>query len=782
MLHIKRILKSILKYKTSSGLTLLSLIISFTGIIILTLYVSFEKSFDKFHTNADTIYRLELRGEGSWLPAKMSPVIKQNIPEIKSVTRLTSRKDYITTPALNETNTKFLSNYYFADSAFFEMFSFPLVIGNKNTVLKEPHGAIISESLSQKLFGTNNPIGQNIITENISYKVTGVMNDFPKNSSLQADCILPFTVYTAEKQYYYFDEWNEWSFNNVMMLQPGSDPNIIAAKIEKLPEIAKQIAQEKASYTGTETFVYLRPLHNFHFYNDGFLSGYTNPVVLKVLVLLIFILAVMGAVNFINFSTSQAPLRAKALSVTRVLGGRRISAMGQILAESILLALLAIFVSLLIYRLSFHFIETMFSIQGLDMSGRYIFLLLFVLFALLFGVIAGLYPSKYITSPPVAQTVKGHVSFTGKGKNLRNSLIIVQFVFTIALITSSLVIEKQLNYWRNFDIGINKEHVVYLSTTSELRQHYKAFADELMKDQNIVDYTYTQFIPGNVGMGWGREVEGQYISFKCWPIDDRFLDFFGIELTQGRKFLSGDQSDIGDFILNEKAVAEFGWEKPLERKINGFNEDVHPVVGIAKDFNFSSLKSEVPAMALWRTNERKNQLLLRLAPGNYTQVIKNIEKTAHEFDSKNQFEVRFLDDALNYLYSKEEKMARFIEFVAIWTILLSITGLLGLVIFISRDRIKEIGVRKVNGATIPEVVFLLNKDFVKWVAIAFVVATPAAFFAMQKWLENFAYKTTLSWWIFASSGLAALAIALFTVSWQSWKAAAKNPIESLRYE
>jgi putative ABC transport system permease protein len=781
MLQFKHILKSILKYKTSSGLTLLSLVISFTGIIILTLYVSFEKSFDGFHKNADSVYRLELRDKSSWLPAKMSTVIKQNIPEVKAITRLTSRNDYVTTPELNETNTKFIANYYFADSTFFEMFSFPLVIGDKASVLNGSHSAVISETLSHKLFGDKNPVGQNILAENIAYKITGVMKDFPKNSSIQADCVMTFAVYTTEEQYSYFDSWSEWSFNNVMLLQPGSDPSAVACKIEKLAEIEEHINQQKAEYKGTDTFIYLRPLKNLHFYNDGFLSGYTNPVILKVLILLIFILAIMGAVNFINFSTSQAPLRAKALSVARVLGGKRIFSMGQIITESVLLSLLAMLISLGIYWLSYRFIESLFAIQGLAISGRYIFLLFFGLFALLFGIIAGLYPSKYITSPPIAQTVKGNIHFSGKGKIFRNTLIITQFVCTIALIASSLVIEKQLNFWRNFDIGINKDHVVYLSTSAELRKHYQAFADELMKNNNISDYTYTQFIPGSVQMAWSIEADEQYISFNCWPIDDRFLDFFGIRIDKGRKFLPGDKSDIGNFILNEKAVDEFGWNNPLERKIEGF-EGTAPIVGVTKNFNFSSLKSEVPALVFWRIDDRKNQLLLRLLPGNYTQVMEFIKNTAHKFDSKNQFEVKFLDDALNELYSKEERIARFIEFVALWAILLSIAGLLGLVIFISRDRIKEIGIRKVNGAKVSEVIMILNRDFVKWVAIAFVIATPIAYFAMHKWLENFAYKTELSWWIFVLAGLLALGIALLTVSWQSWRAATRNPVEALRYE
>lgn len=782
MIQLKRIFKSILKYKTSSVLTLLSLVISFTGIIILTLYVAFETSFDRFHTNRDSIYRLELRGEGSWLPAKMSTVIKQHIPEVEQITRLSSDKDFITTPELNEEDIKFLSNYCFVDSAFFEMFSFPLLLGDKSSVLNDPHSAVISESLSKKMFGESNPVGQTLIAENISYHITGVMNDFPKNSSFQADCILPFTIYTVEKRYYYFDEWSEWSFNNILVLKPGTDPERVVAKIEKLSEIEPQIKQEKADYKGSGTFVFLRPLTDIHYSNDGFFSGYTNPVVLNVFVLLIVVLTLMGAVNFVNFSTSQAPLRAKALSIGRVLGGRRISAMVQIAAESIILSMLAMIISILLYWSSFRLLEAMFSIQGLDLEGRFYFLLLFLLFSLLFGVLAGLYPSKYITSPPLAQTVKGNIQFTGKGKVFRNVLIITQFVFTIALISSSLFIEKQLDFWRNFDIGINKEHVVYLSTSPELRKHDKAFASELIKNKRIVDYTYAQFIPGNVAMGWGRGVEGQYISFKCWPVDDRFLDFFGIELAEGRKFALSDQLDLEGFILNEKAVAGFGWTKPLERSINGFSGEMHPVIGVAKDFNFSSLKTEVEPMAFWRTNERKNKLMLRIAPGNYTEVVKYIQDTAHQFDPKNQFEVNFLDDALNELYAKEERMARFIEFVALWTILLSVTGLLGLVVFISRDRIKEIGIRKVNGAKVSEVMAMLNKDFIKWVAIAFVIATPIAWYAMRRWLENFAYKTELSWWIFALAGLLALGIALLTVSWQSWKAATRNPVEALRYE
>ncbi len=781
MLHLKRIYKSILRYKTSSILTLLSLIISFTGIIILTLYVSFEESFDSFHENKSSIYRLETRLDGSWLPAIMSEEIKTNIPEVESSTPIWDYKMPVSTSELQKSNTKFDSDIIFANESFFDIFSFPLRVGDKETVLKEPHSAVISEELSQKLFSNNNAIGQSIIINKTLYVIKGVMENFPKNSSLQGDCILSFSTYLEEEKYSFFTDWYEWSFSNYLKLTPTSDPQKVAAKIEALPKIDEVIAEERNEYSGNDTYMVLRPVDKIHFFSDDSVS-YINPVVLNIFKILMIILAIMGAVNFINFSTSQAPLRAKSLSVIRVVGGKKLASMVQIITESVILSIAAMIISLSIYEIMNGPLESLFNIEGLKLNGRYIFLLVFLLLAIVFGIIAGLYPSRYISSPPIAQTVKGDIHFSGKGKTFRNSLIVLQFIFTIALISSAFTIEKQLKFWRNFDIGINKEHVVFLRTTEALQNHYQAFANELLNDQNIKDYTYSQFLPGHVGMGWGRDTEdGQYIQFKCWPVDDRFFDFFDIELADGRKFLEGSKADINSFILNEKAVEKFGWKDPLTRDIKGFEEN-GKIIGIAENFNFSSLKDDITPLAFWLTEDRKNILMLRVSPGNYTQTKTYIENTAHKFDPKNKFEVMFLEDALNEQYAKEETMAHFIEFVTLWCFLLSVTGMLGLIIFISRDRIKEIGIRKVNGAKVSEVILMLNKDFVKWVAIAIIVATPLAWFAMNKWLENFTYKTNLNWWIFALAGLFALTIATITVSWQSWKAANRNPVEALRYE
>jgi putative ABC transport system permease protein len=778
MLQFKRILKALLRYKTSSGLTLLSLVISFLGILILTLYVSYEKSFDGFHKNEKQVYRLTTKMRGASIPAVFSDVIQENIPEVESITPFCFWSGKISTTAKSGSTTNFPASMLYANNSFFDLFTFPLQLGNQTTALTEPNTVVISESFSKKLFSSGNPLGESLLINGESFKVSGVMTDFPKNSSFQADCVTSFATCLKDGRYG-VKEWSEWSCNIFVKLRKGTNPEQVAAKMEQLSVLAAKIKDLKSLYPN-QPFMELTPLEKIHFLPASNYQS-TNPLILNVLILLIVILTLMGAVNFINFSTSQAPLRSKALVLRQVLGGKKRSSMGQIIAESVLLSIAALAIVLGIHQLSYPTIESLFGISGLSFGGRYLFFLWFFLFAVGFGILAGLYPAWYITSSPVSQSIKGNAHFLGKGKAFRSVLITIQFVFTISLIVSAFVIEKQLNYWRNFDIGLHKEQVVYLHTTPRLQSRYQAFADELTKNKSIVDFTYSESIPGGAINCWSREVDGQQIQVCSWPVDDHFLDFFGIKIAEGRKFAKGSKADINTFILNKKAVEKFGWENPLERKIDGVNFKGQ-VIGITENFNFSSLKEEISPMLFWLTEGRKYNLLLRIKPGNITETIDYIKSTALKFDGENPIEVQFLDDALNQLYEKEEHLGRFIEFVSVWCMLLAVTGLLGLIIFICRDRIKEIGIRKVNGATIAEVVLMLNTDIIKWVVVAFVIAVPIAWYAMNKWLENFAYKTELSWWIFALAGLLALGIALLTVSWQSWKAAMRNPVEALRNE
>ncbi len=779
-MFIKRLFKSILKYKTSSILTLLSLVISFLGIIILSLYVSYEKSFDQFHENKDNIYVLKTRMYDYNLPEVLKDVIDKNLPEVEKSLVLKFFGEYrVTTPQLKVTNTFFDAQSMMASADFFNVFSFKLLQGEKDKVLKNPNTAVITETLASKIFNDKPAIGEIITINGEKFTITGIMVDFPQTSSFSTDCLTSYATYT-QKNLSLEDRYSEWSFQIVLQLKDNVNGDDVARKIETIPDLVETFEYFKSKYSDEDIFI-VKSYNDLHYDISNTYIKTVNPIILKVLVILAIVLAVMGMVNFINFSTSQAPLRSKALSVTRVLGSNRVSSMLQIIAEALTISLIALMISLAIYYEVYSGIESLFNIEGLALNGRYYFIFIFIAFAIIFGIVSGIYPARYISSPPLSQAIKGTGYFKGKGKLLRNVLVTLQFVFTIALLSSSLMIEKQLNFWNNFDLGLDKENVVYLHTTSKIENHGEAFAQELLKDTAIVDYTYTQFIPGQVAMGWGREIDGQYVQLNAWPVDDRFIDFFKIEIDEGRAFQKESEADINSFILNRKAINEFGWTNPLEKNYPGFDFD-GPIVGIAKDFHFSSLKEDIKPMLFWRTDTRKNELLLRVKPGNYTQLFNRITAKAKEFDPENNFEVQFLDDSLNELYAKEKNTARFIEFVSLWCMLLAITGVLGLVVFISRDRVKEIGIRKVNGAQTAEVVFLINKDFIKWIVIAFCIATPIAWIALNNWLQDFAYKTEMSWWIFALSGFISLIIAMVTITWQSWKAATRNPVEALRYE
>ena len=777
---IKQIFRSILKFRMASLFSIFSLVTAFLCIIIITLYVSFEKSFDQFHTNNSSIYRVET-SYSAWIPAIAADVIKENIPEVVNVTSIWNRgKSKFATEKMNLSDQFVSTDALYASDEFLRMFSFPLIIGDKNTVLIEPGNVVITESLSKKLFGKENAYGKTITINKAEFMVSGIMHDLPNNSTIQSDCLISFSTLTrdARGKIKATKSWSEWSYNVFIQARKGIKPKKLVQKISQIDQFDKKLEGIKERNPNKEPLS-LRPLKELHYASSYW--GKSNKLILNILSILGFMIMCMGFVNFINFSTSQASNRAKALSIQQVLGGKKQMARIQVILESIILSLISIIVAIAIHFLIYPTIESFFEIKGLSFESRPIYLIWFFILSISFGVLASLYPSNYFNSAPISEVIKGKIFFVKKGKAFRNALIIIQFVFAIGLIISTLIIEKQLHFWKNFDLGIDKEHVVCIRTTKDLREHHQAFADELMKSREILDYTYSNFIPGQVGMGWGREIDGQYVNIKCWPIDHHFLDFFKIKIAEGRSFNPNSQADINTFIINRKAAEEFGWENPLEHQMGGF-DFLGDIIGVAENFNFSRLQDEIMPMQFWLTNKRKYVLMLRVQPQKYQQTVTYIKNIAQKFDSTNQIDVKFLDDQLNALYTKEEKIARFIEFITLWCVILAMFGILGLSFFIGYDKTKEIGIRKVNGAKTHEIIKMLNLDFLKWIAIAYLIACPLAYLAMNKWLENFAYRTELSWWVFVLAGIITMGIALLTVSFQSYRAATRNPVESLRYE
>ncbi len=774
---MRKIFQSIKRYPVSTGLNVMSLIIAFSGIITLLLYISFENSFDKHNENYDTVYKIQVGSDGGTVPAIMSKVIKRDVPEVVAITPMWFNNSLFSLPKNNDKSKFYSKSMMYVNNDVFDIFTFDFILGNKENALTKPNTVVLTESLSKTLFGDINPIGKEVSIDYQLYTCTGVIKDLPKTSSFYTDCLLSFET-LLQQENSWVDKWSEWSFVIFAKLNKNETPENIIPKLNGIKEIEERYKDEGEATL--DDFFYLLPLKDLHFTNTGMFS-YANPTVLNVLYLLAFILAIMGIVNFINLLTSQAMQRAKSFTIKRVLGASRLNMTSQIIIESVFISLFALLVALIIHNLFFQSIEDILQIDGLSFTDRDYWYLYFIALAIIYGFVASLYPARYITSTQITQSIKGVMKFSGKGKRIRNVLLVLQFSFTIMLIIGAITINKQIFFWHNFDTGINTESIVYLNTTRNIKDHSEAFAKDLLKDKNITDYTYSSFVPGAVWMKWGRTINEQNISITCWPIDERFFDFFDIEITEGRKFSENIEADKDKFILNEAAVKEFNWDKPLEKIMPGFDFEGE-IIGVAKDFNFSSLKEKIQPMQFWLTNERNYVIMLKISNGNITESIKHIENTWNNFEKEATFDYKFLDEKLQAQYSREEGIAYFIEFVALWSILLSITGLLGLALFVARQRTKEIGIRRANGASIKEILLMLNYDFIKWIVIAFIIAVPVAYYAVNKWLENFAYRTELSWWVFALAGVFTLFISVLAVSVQTFRVARKNPVEALRYE
>ncbi|MFK5890052.1 MAG: ABC transporter permease [Flavobacteriaceae bacterium] len=775
---MKSLYKSIVKYPISLVFNVLSLLIAFTGIITLVLYISYENNYDTFNKNYDNIYKINIGKDDGTVPAKIAPIIEKNITNIEDITPLWFISNAITTNKLKSKKIAFYQRGMYANNQVFNIFTFPLILGEKEKALTNAYTIVLTEKLAKKLFGKENPIGKKVLLNKDSFTVTGVMKNIPDNASFHVSYICSF-ITQSQTPDSFTNSWSEWSFQVFCKVSKQANIAELTRKINSIDEFENYFAG-KDKKRDKDTLFHLKPLSALHFSsNNNF--NIVNKKVLNVLSVLALVLFIMGMVNFINLTTAQSFQKSKSLSMKRVFGASKKSVFTQVIVEAVIISLFVMSFSFIAHRFLYPFLQNNLGISGMGFGNRPQYYFYFVAMAIIFGIIAGVYPAFYLNATPLSQSIHGAINLKDKGKSVRTVLLDLQFVFAVVLIISSIGIAKQISFWHNFDIGIQKKNIIYLRTTNQIRKHYKAFADELIKNRNITEYTYSNFVPGSVGMGWGRMIDGQQVNFTSWPVDEHFVDFFNIKIVKGRSFSKNMEVDKGTFILNEKAVEKFGWQKPLEKRIYGFSKD-GSIVGIAKNFNFASLKEGITPMVFWLYDGRRYNLLLKIKPKNLTQTISYIKTIWGKFEPVQDFNFKFLDDTLNRLYQKEERISNFIRIVTLWSMLLSIIGLLGLVIFTTRLRTKEIGIRRVNGASIFEIVKMLNLGFLKQVIFAFIIASPIAYYALKKWLESFAYKTTLSWWIFALAGIIILLFALLATSWFTWHAAKQNPVKSLKTE
>ena len=763
-------LRRIINHPTYSVINILGLAIGLTCFIVIMLWVKNENSYDKFHENADRLFQVAFTNEtgdshGYYQTGTLAGYLKQNFPEILHSTSFNGGQCKIAAE-----NKGFYCIGSFADSSFLKMFTFPIIFGDATTSLIKPHSVVITKSLSLKLFGNENSIGKLVkINEGPDYIVTAVIQDIPANSQMKFDLLMP--ICDAQD---WMKTWNSKWTQTYVMLQDKSQFKDVNQKISGVMNLFQP------SWKNT---LYLTPYTDKHLHDIRGGGLITYVWIFSGMALIVLLLA---CVNFMNLSTSRTELRHKEIFIKKIAGLKRLHLSAQFLLEALLIAFISLLISLVLAKVSLPFVNNLLNTNlNIELNASTILTLLLVTF--LTGLIAGSYPAFYLsTIMPRQILLKTNQKSGTKNINFKNALVVFQFTMSVFFISCTLLIANQIHFLQSKDLGLKKDNIIKLTTIGTLNEKAVELKQELLKSPGIENVSVSNnnlTSWNNSGpLEWDGRDKSKLIEIGYNWVDEDFLETFKLKMKDGRFFSKDFPSDMSSsFILNEKAVAYLGLKSPIGMKVKSWFGVEGTIVGIVKDFNTTSLHDELGPIALLAA-DRGNYMFIAVTGNDVTKTLGFIEKKVKELVPDDPFEYQFLDDHINNLYKTEATTSKIAKVLTVLAIIISCLGLFGLALSTLEQRTKKIGIRKVNGATIYEVLVMLNKGFVKWVAIAFVIATPVAYYAMNKWLENFAYKTELSWWIFALAGLLALGIALLTVSWQSWKASTRNPVEALRYE
>jgi putative ABC transport system permease protein len=771
--YLKIAFRNLTRHRVYSLINVTGLAVGIACAVLIMLWVKYELSYDEFNKNAGRLYRIGFTSAqkefyGFYQPGPLANYLKDNFPEVEQSTSYSVMQWKVSR------DTKgFFCKGSLVDSSFFQMFTFPLEEGNPKTVLAGPNSIVISRSLAQKLFGYDDPVGKSLkLNDRPGMIVTGVFSDVPSTSHIQFDFVIPFSNGPD-----WMRMWDrKCTFTYVLLGENTS-----------LDEMNKKVSGVMNTFNPTwKNVLFLSPITKSHLFEPG---GGGPIIYVYIFSAFGFLILIVACINFMNLSTARSEKRLKEIGIKKAVGSSRMELVWQFMAESILLSFVSLFIAIVLVELSLPTVNnTLDTHITMVFAGWMLPILLGI--ALLTGLIAGSYPALYLSSFKPMAALRGKVSQTGEHRSslIRNALVIAQFSFSIFIITCILFISKQLSFIQSKNLGFNKDQVVLISTRGALQQNVSLVKDELMKypfveSASVSATDFTSFEGAGTGpIDWEGKTSNKVLEVGFNFVDEDFAKTFQIKMTQGRFFSKEYPSDrSGAFVVNEEAVKEMGISDPVGKNLTTWFGMKGRIVGVIHDFNTESLREEMAPIVLIPTRA-SNYLCVHLSPTNIAAATKAIEGTVKGIVPDDPFEYRFLDEVLDNQYKTERRTDKLAEVIAILSIFISCLGLFGLSSFSSEQRTKEIGIRKVLGASVAEIVALLSKEFVKWVLIANVVAWPLAYYVMNNWLKNFAYRTDMSIWIFAASGVLALLIALLTVSSHAIKAATANPVEALRYE
>ena len=791
--YITSAFRSLKRFRLFTLLNIFGLATGMACSILIFLWVQDECGYDKFNVNGAALYRVTANVAGTAAavtPLPVAPALMQQIPGVKNIARLVSLHSVV-----NIGSKKFdEKNIFYADPSFLQMFTYPLLQGNRKTALTGPYESVISPAAAIKYFGTVNAIGKIMhIDDDVkghNYTVTGILQNIPNNSHLQFDVLLPIITYEKSGNYNYNApyEWGNFVGYTYLQLNNGYNNNPEAVR-----SIEKQIDAIHTTNdpTHTKTNLSLQPLKDIHLHSHFLLDvdGQGNSEYVTIFSLVAAFILLIACINFMNLSTALAGQRAKEVGLRKTLGAVRLQLIIQFMTESFLVTFASLVIGLAIAWL----LLPLFN----DLSGKTISVDLFDIniiltllgIATLVAVISGSYPAFFLSSFKPVKVLKGLKIFGGQNTTLRNGLVIFQFAIAVVLMVSTLVVNSQLGFIQSRDIGFDKENLLYIQMpqTGDLQNNYQALKTTLNQSIHVADYTLIENLPtylttGTTDVKWTGKNPNQQTIFPHIGVDANFLKTFGIHLLAGRGFNDHFKTDSANYVLNETAAKTMGFTAAtvVGQKIV-VNGGPGEVIGVVRDFNFKPVKQTIEPLVL-RYSKQGGYVVMRTSPANIQQVTAKLKTAFQHIYPNFPFSYGFVDQDLSKLYIAEQQMGKLFNVFSIISIIVSCLGLFGLATFATQKRLKEIGVRRVLGASAGGIVTMLAKDFVKLVALALFVAFPVAWFAMNKWLESYVYRIQMSWWMFAAAGITAVAIAFLTISYQSVKAAGANPVDSLRTE
>ncbi len=793
--YLKVALRNIFKYKAYSFLNIFGLAVGMASAILILLFVRFERSFDRFHEKADRIHRIAVRAmigdtkiRQTYTPAILTPTLLENYPEVERSVRFQSAFDGVVVRTENKAFNEYRVGS--ADADIFKVFSLPLVAGDADTALTEPNTVVITESTARKYFTDLDPLDRILTINGMDFRVSGVIHDWPDNSHFRFDMLRSLITYKRGLEN---PNWFSNNYRTYILLKEGSSASAFDAKFPDLVKNYTIAGQDFDGWVARGNYweYYLQPLTDIHLHSDlnGEFEANGNAAYASASFLIALFILIIASVNYMNLATARSANRSREVGIRKVVGSTRGPLLLQFLAES----LAAAFIALVLAVVLVHILLPAFgALTGRPLTMPYLeeplVLPLLIGLTLVLGIFSGAYPAVFLASIRPIKVLHGRLQSGSRNSRLRNLLVMVQFAISIFLVVGTLVVHRQTEFMRSKNLGFDKEHVVVIKTPEPLGERSRTFKDRLLAMPEVSSVSGSDTTPGRSFMNWGCRPEGreESITLNMCICDEGFLETMGLEIAGGRFFSREFSTDSRAVVINEAAASLIGWDDPIGKTISYGRDETFTVVGVVKDYHYESLHQSVRPGALmmqpgiWGAQE--DYISARIKPGNIPRSLGLIRDIWAEFSAGIPMEYSFLDTDYDALYHNEQRTGRIFLVFACLAIGIGCMGLLGLAAFSAEQKTREIGIRRVLGASVPGIMMLISRELSQWVLLANLAAWPVAYFAMKGWLQNFTFRIGLGWMIFVIAAAITLCIAWLSMSFQAYKAANTDPIRALKYE